>query len=199
MFKRTDRCDRREHAGIGEGAGMATRSDEKPILERIEKVLAELSRSIGSPVAPSNSEEASPSAIEVPDPAEAISFGAAGRLNTAIAWVRARACRDRAFGDDLFFDPAWSIMLELYVHYRQQTATSITSLCVAAKIPPSTGLRWVALLEKRGLVTREADPFDRRKSYARLTAEAIDRVERTLDDAMESNRKLGIERVRLVN
>ncbi|WP_088334210.1 winged helix DNA-binding protein [Sphingomonas mucosissima] len=175
---------------------MVTRSDEEPILERIEKVLAELSRSIGSSA---NGEEADTSAIEVPDPVGATSFGAAGRLNTAIAWVRARACRDQAFGDDLFFDPAWSIMLELYIHHRQQTATSITSLCVAAKIPPSTGLRWVALLEKRGLVVREADPFDRRKSYARLTSEAIERVERTLDDAMESNRKLGIERVRLVN
>lgn len=178
---------------------MATRSDENPILERIEKVLAELSRSIGAPAVPANDEAADPNAMGMSDPAGATSFGAAGRLSTATAWIRARACRDQAFGDDLFFDPAWSILLELYVHHRQRTATSITSLCLATKVPPSTGLRWVALLEKRGLVVREADPFDKRKSYARLTADAIDRVERALDDAMESNRQLGIERVRLVN
>lgn len=179
---------------------MATRSDENPILERIEKVLAELSRSIASPppAAVSNG-VASSSGVGFSDAMESGSSGSAARLNTAIAWIRARACRDNAFGDDLFFDPAWSIMLELYVHHHQQSATSITSLCVSAKVPPSTGLRWVSILEKRGLVVREADPFDKRKSYARLTFEGIERVERALDDAMESNRRLGIERVRLVN
>lgn len=180
---------------------MAVRSDDKPILERIEKVLAELSKSM----APGNS------LLDTPPPTVAQDkiiqapvgagngAGAAERLTTAIAWIRARTKRDQAFGEDLFFDPAWSILLELYVHHRQRTAMSITSLCVAAKIPPSTGLRWIALLEKRGLVTREADPFDRRKSYATLTDEAIERVERALDDAMESNRQLGIERVSRVN
>lgn len=179
---------------------MAVRSDDKPILERIEKVLAELSKSI-SPT---------PSLLDTPTPTVAQDKNinvppasndalVAERLNTAMAWIRARARRDQAFGDDLFFDPAWSILLELYVHHRQRTVMSITSLCVAAKIPPSTGLRWIALLEKRGLVTREADPFDRRKSYAILTDEAIERLERAMDDVMESNRQLGIERVSRIN
>lgn len=176
------------------------RSDEKPILERIEKVLAELSRSVAPapPVA-----EAAPRDFAVPNVKRqtngALSVSAAERLNVAIAWIRGRQKRDLAFGDDLFFDPAWSILLELYVHHRQRTAVSITSLCIGAKIPPSTGLRWITLLEKRGLVTREADPFDKRKSYATLTSDAIDRIERTLDDTMESNRQLGIERVGRVN
>lgn len=178
---------------------MATRSDEDPILERIEKVLAELSRSIASSLPDSTSGKERSSTVTASAATRPNISGSTGRLNTAIAWIRARACRDRAFGDDLFFDPAWSIMLELYVHHRQQTAVSLTSLCVSVKIPPSTGLRWVSLLEKRGLVTREADPFDKRKSYARLTADGLARVERALDDAIESNRQLGIERVRLVN
>jgi DNA-binding MarR family transcriptional regulator len=179
---------------------MAVRSDDKPILEGIEKVLAELSKSI-SPT---------PSLLDTPTPTVALDKNInvpaastdallAERLNVAIAWIGARAKRDEAFGDDLFFDPAWSILLELYVHHRQRTAMSITSLCVAAKIPPSTGLRWIALLEKRGLVKREADPFDRRKSYAILTDEAVDRVERAMDDVLESNRQLGIERVARIN
>ena len=186
---------------------MGGRSDNNPILERIEKVLAELSRSIASPEAADTPSERAASVAArsgsardlAPDLTALALSGTAGRLNTARAWIRARACRDRAFGDDLFFDPAWSILLELYVHHRERTATSITSLCLAAKIPPSTGLRWVSLLEKRGLATREADPFDKRKSYAQLTPDGVERVERALDDAMESNRQLGIERVRMVN
>ena len=154
---------------------MATRSDEDPILERIEKVLAELSRSIASSWPVSASGQEGSSTVAVSAPTKPGPPGTTGQLNTAIAWIRARACRDRAFGDDLFFDPAWSIVLELYVHHRQQTAVSLTSLCVSVKVPPNTGLRWVSLLEKRGLVTREADPFDKRKSYARLTADGLAR------------------------
>lgn len=178
---------------------MSVGSDEKPILERIEKVLAELSRTMAAG-------ERSVDAATIPSQAANRSGLIEGqatekmtRLNTALAWIRARKHRDEAFGDDLFFDPAWSILLELYVHHRQQVATSITSLCQSVKIPPSTGLRWIALLEKRGLVTREADPFDKRRSYARLTPESIERVERALDSAVTSDRQLGIEIARVIN
>lgn len=176
-------------------------SDEKPILERIERVLAELSRTIGVPDAlPDHQRHEDASAHPVTDIADPGGMNeASSRLTLAIAWIRARKARDAALGEDLFFDPAWSILLELYVHHRQRTAVSITSLCIAAKVPSSTGLRWVTLLERRGLVSREPDPFDRRKIYASLTAEAVRKVEAALDSAAESNRQLGIERVRRVN
>lgn len=176
---------------------MAMGADDNPILERIEKVLAELSKTISTPPIPPNADVVE--TIETTEPSAPEASISAARLNVAIGWIRSRACRDKAFGDDLFFDPAWSILLELYVHHRQRTATSITSLCLAAKVPPSTGLRWVALLEKRGLVIREADPFDKRKSYAQLTPDAIARVERALDDTINGNRQLGIECMRVVN
>lgn len=184
---------------------MGVGSEDNPILERIEKVLAELSRSMGTLEQGRIGEQGKVSAAPSPDAAGKSAFIDSQlsekmmRLNTAIAWIRARKHRDQAFGDDLFFDPAWSILLELYVHHRQQVATSITLLCQSVKIPPSTGLRWIALMEKRGLITREADPFDKRRSYARLTPEAIERVERALDGAVASDRQLGIQIARVVN
>lgn len=182
---------------------MGARSDENPILERIERVLAELSRSIAAPGTASGGDEpgagASAGGSAGDDAGDTARSATSARLSAATAWIRARACRDQALGDDLFFDPAWSILLELYVHHRQRTAMSITALCLAAKIPPSTGLRWVTLLEKRGLVTREADPFDKRKSYARLTPAGVGRIERALDDAIDSFRRLEIGRGRLTN
>ncbi|OWK27505.1 MarR family transcriptional regulator [Sphingomonas dokdonensis] len=178
---------------------MSVGSDEKPILERIEKVLAELSRTMGASERSVDAATIPPEATNRSGRSESQPTEKMTRLNTALAWIRARKHRDEAFGDDLFFDPAWSILLELYVHHRQQVATSITSLCQSVKIPPSTGLRWIALLEKRGLVTREADPFDKRRSYARLTPEAVERVERALDNAVTSDRQLGIEIARVIN
>ena len=164
-------------------------------------MLSELSRSIGVPEVGQHADVDDGSLASLaPTPVDpANRFDASDRLNTAIAWVRARKMRDAILGEDLFFDPAWSILLELYLHHRQRTAMSITSLCIAARVPSSTGLRWVTLLERRNLVAREPDPFDRRKIYARLTPEAVKKVEDALDGAAESNRQLGIERVRRVN
>lgn len=180
-------------------------SSEKPILERIEKVLTELSRSMESaprtglsPVAPDHHRRGALPATMLPT-ASHPETEPNDRLTMAIAWIRARKLRDDMLGGDLFCDPAWSILLELYVHHRQQSAMPITSLCAASGIPPSTGLRWVALLERRGLIARKPDPFDKRKIYAVLTAEAIERVEATLDSASESNRSLGIDCGRRVN
>jgi DNA-binding MarR family transcriptional regulator len=168
-------------------------SDDKPILERIEQVLAELSRSIGA-----NEREDDPEQVGVRDGQApkgplidpAISGEVANRLTAALAWIKARSARDHALGDELFFDPAWSILLELYIHYCQRTAVSITSLCISAKVPSSTGLRWVALLERRGLVVREPDPFDRRKVYATLTPDAVEKLEAALDASVAINRQL---------
>jgi DNA-binding MarR family transcriptional regulator len=175
--------------------------DDKPILERIEKVLGELSRSIGMPQSGRNAAGEDPpygsGAQTAAEPTER--SDASDRLNIAIAWIRARKMRDSVLGGDLFFDPAWSILLELYLHHRQRTAVSITALCIAAGVPSSTGLRWVTLLERRNLVARDPDPFDRRKIYARLTDDGIKKVEDALDGAGESNRQLGIERIRRVN
>lgn len=178
-------------------------ADDKPILERIERVLAELSRSIGEADAKSNRGIDSEIHHNGPDrsaPTEPhVASETNSRLAIATAWIRSRAARDEALGNDLFFDPAWSILLELYIHHCRQTVVSITALCIAAKVPSSTGLRWVDLLERRGLVKRQPDPFDRRKIYATLVPEAVKKIEETLDDVVETNRQLGIKRVRGMN
>lgn len=171
------------------------RPDEKPILERVERVLAELSRAIA---APDINQSPEPRYIRPINSAEDAGLPAI-RLAAANSWISARKARDDAFGDDLFFDPAWSILLELYLHHRQRTAVSVTSLCLGAKIPPSTGLRWMAVLEKRGLIVRESDPFDRRKIYAELTAEGINRLEKAIDTFAKTAQRLGIEHSRPFN
>lgn len=176
-------------------------ADDKPLGERIEQGITELSRSAGmsedvadaAPKARRRDKEMAPAAMpaETPD--------AEGRLIAAIAWIESRKIRDRVLGEDLFFDPAWSILLELYVYHRRDTAVALTTLCAGSGLPPSTGLRWVTLLERRGLVSREPDTFDRRKTYARLTELAVQQIERTLDGAADVGHGLGIERARRVN
>ena len=45
-----------------------------------------------------------------------------------------------------------------------------TSACIGSAVPSTTALRWIAILEKQGLLVREADASDARRVYVKLSA-----------------------------
>lgn len=98
----------------------------------------------------------------------------------AITHYRARRRRDVAFGQDgaLFGDPAWDILLDLFAAWLDGKRVSISSACIAAAVPPTTGLRYLGMLEDRGLIERDPDPHDRRRSFVRVTPQAVDALNR---------------------
>lgn len=81
----------------------------------------------------------------------------------------ARRLRSRFLPDDLFADPAWDILLDLLRAELAQHRVSVSSLCIAAAVPPTTGLRWLSTLVERGLVCRRADPRDARRIFVELS------------------------------
>jgi DNA-binding MarR family transcriptional regulator len=87
--------------------------------------------------------------------------------------LKLRRNRDRFFGKDLFADPAWDILLELYAAALAQHRVSVTSLCIAAAVPATTALRWIKHLEEAGLIVRRADPTDGRRQFMMLSEQAI--------------------------
>ncbi len=92
-----------------------------------------------------------------------------------------RRRRDTVFGvADLFGEPAWDILLDLYLAHLDQREVSVSSACIAASVPPTTGLRYLARLERQGLVKRTPDGIDKRRVLVTLSERAIDLVERTL-------------------
>jgi DNA-binding MarR family transcriptional regulator len=170
---------------------------EEPDLDRIKRLLADVARSVGI-----EGEEAAPrNAGWSPRPCEPTETTKSPdeRLTTAIAWTRVREERDRIFGADLFFDPAWNILLDLYISERKGLMVSVSSMCIASKVPSTTALRWLTLIEKRGLIGRRPDDYDRRRSFLFLTDEGRKKIEATLDRAQESNSRLGIELVKRLN
>lgn len=80
-----------------------------------------------------------------------------------------RRRRSRHFPPHLFAEPAWDILLDLFVNGVRQRAISITSACIAGGIPATTGLRWLGLLEKEGLLVRETSGDDARVTWVRLS------------------------------
>lgn len=86
--------------------------------------------------------------------------------------LRARRRREKAFGGDLFGEPAWDILLELYAAEHAQRKLSVSSVCYVSAVPATTALRWIQRLEKDGWLERAEDPLDGRRSWIQLTERA---------------------------
>jgi DNA-binding MarR family transcriptional regulator len=86
--------------------------------------------------------------------------------------IRARRLRDRFFGGGLFEDPAWDMLLDLFAAGLERSQVSVSSLCIAAAVAPTTALRWIGRLTAAGLLDRAADPADRRRAFVTLSPRA---------------------------
>jgi DNA-binding MarR family transcriptional regulator len=75
-----------------------------------------------------------------------------------------------------FNEPAWDMMLHLFIaeHHGQQQ--SISSLCGASRVSESTALRQVAELIANGYLIRRPDPYDRRRSLIALSPGSVRQI-----------------------
>ena len=88
--------------------------------------------------------------------------------------LRARRIRADFLPGDLFADPAWDMLLDLLAARLEQERVSVSSLCIAAAVPPTTALRWIRTLTDKGLVQRHADPHDGRRVFISLAQETTE-------------------------
>ena len=86
--------------------------------------------------------------------------------------IRQRQLRARFFDAGLFADPAWDILLDLTAALAEEKRVSVTSLCIASGVPPTTALRWIAQMTEAGLLERIEDEADRRRAFITLSIAA---------------------------
>lgn len=92
-----------------------------------------------------------------------------------------RRKRAAIFGEaDLFGEPAWDILLDLYIAHGEGKPVSVSSACIGSAAPSTTGLRWLGILVDVGLVLREHDPADQRRVLVRLSDQGKAAMERFL-------------------
>ncbi len=125
-------------------------------------------------------------AVRTRTPVEGPSFPI---FNTTLAGVAEELYRVRrkrelifgaAFGDGLFADPAWDLLLDLYIHNARRRRISVSSACLAAAVPTTTALRYITDMLKRGLIERVPHPADGRSFLLCLTEPAITAMETLL-------------------
>ncbi len=73
------------------------------------------------------------------------------------------------FPAGLMGDPAWDMMVDLFVTEAKGKRLSVSSASVATRTAQTTGLRWINRLVDEGLVIRLSDSTDRRRNFLVLS------------------------------
>lgn len=110
-----------------------------------------------------------------------------------LARTRYDARRKRASVFDnaeLFGEPAWDILLDLYIAHAEGKPVSVSSACIGSASPPTTGLRWLGVLQEAGLLEREHDVRDQRRVLVRLSDHGVQRMETYFRDALDQALRL---------
>lgn len=81
-----------------------------------------------------------------------------------------RRARARHFSEQsLFGEPAWDMLLDIFIRQELGEVVSIKSACIGSMVPHTTALRWLNVLAAEGLVGLEDDPTDHRRRNVILT------------------------------
>jgi hypothetical protein len=92
--------------------------------------------------------------------------------------IHQRQLRAKFFDGELFADPAWDMLLDLTAARAEHARVSVTSLCIASGVPPTTALRWIGQMTQGGLLERVEDEADRRRAFITLSALAAEGMAR---------------------
>lgn len=95
-------------------------------------------------------------------------------LKTARDLYAARKRREEFLPPDLFGEPGWNMLLDLFIARLESRARSLDAVCGASGTPTGVAMRWVGILEAKGLVVRHG-----REELA-LTRGGLDRVSAAL-------------------
>lgn len=99
-----------------------------------------------------------------------------------------RRKRDTILGNpSLLGEPAWDILLDLYIAQVESQEVSVSSACIGSASPPTTGLRWLGVLQQEGLIMRISDPSDQRRVLVKLSPVGIECMERYFDQVSRAN------------
>ena len=107
-------------------------------------------------------------------------------------WIyKARRRRESYFPPDLFGEPSWDMLLDLYAASAGGRDIGVTSLCLASNVPATTALRWVGILEERGLVEKRRAAHDARLHYVRLSKAAFRDMRKYLIEVDDTRTRTG--------
>jgi DNA-binding MarR family transcriptional regulator len=83
------------------------------------------------------------------------------------------------------------MLLDLFAAELEGVQVSVSSLCIAASVAPTTALRWIGKMVDTGLFVRDPDPFDRRRAFMTLTPRASQEMRRYMSALKRAGLAIG--------
>jgi len=105
-----------------------------------------------------------------------------GVISTPMLLARAREIlahrklRRQFLPAELFHEPAWDMLIALFVAHDDPRPTNVKTLVGMADAPVTTSQRWIEHLHKLKLIDRVSDPADRRRIEISLSSTGYDAV-----------------------
>jgi DNA-binding MarR family transcriptional regulator len=87
-----------------------------------------------------------------------------------------RMARFDHFPAELFHEPAWDMLLALFVAHEERRTMNVKTLVASAHAPVTTSQRWIDHLHKLKLIDRVIDPVDRRRMEISLSDSGLTAV-----------------------
>lgn len=92
-------------------------------------------------------------------------------LSLAVAEYLSRRKREEFISRTLLGEPAWDIMIDLYIQQQRGQFPSVGSASDASGVPDTSARRWLDALEAAHLLEKGPATFDRRAQRVALTEE----------------------------
>jgi hypothetical protein len=109
---------------------------------------------------------------ELPDPPAGVSVVEDGMADAARREYRDRRERERVFGPGIAADPAWDILLDLFIARDEGRDVTVFSVSAATAVAEGTILRCIAHLVEAKLISRGPLSSDPRSIFLTLTDQA---------------------------
>jgi DNA-binding MarR family transcriptional regulator len=105
-------------------------------------------------------------------------------LKLRSAELMLRRVRDKYFPEGYFASSMWDILIEIDCAARQGQKYSASEVGLDAKIPLTTALRYLAILESDGMILRTNDPANRRRTFVSLTMKGRSALDESFNETM---------------
>ena len=109
------------------------------------------------------------------------SGGKASHRTVAERLIAERRARRSFFAPDLFHEPAWDMLLALFIANEDGRILNVKALVASSDAPVTTSQRWIDHLHKLRLIDRFGDPDDRRRVEISLSDAGLTAIKRYLD------------------
>lgn len=112
------------------------------------------------------------------------------KYSVAVRFAKVRAAKEERsrraeyFPEELFAEPAWDILLELYAFELVGRSVTERELTERIPVPGSVSIRWLKLLDALSLVTRKVDVVDRTQLRIELTSKALNALDAYFSDKL---------------